>query len=384
MKVACLNKISPVGTKVFPETYQLTDVYEGAELVMVRSASMHELSIHDELLAVARAGAGVNNIPLDVMAERGVVVFNTPGANANGVKELVIAGMLLASRDIIGGVEWVKAHSNDPMLAKSVEKAKAAYGGTELYGKTLAIIGLGAIGAKLAIAAVHLGMKVIGYDPYLTDDTRTILPESVELYADIDRIYPQADFISLHVPLVEETTQMMNHQVFLRLKPGTILLNFSRDKLVDDDALEQAIASGLIRKYVTDFPNPKTAQMQNVIAIPHLGASTEESEDNCASMAARQLISYIESGTIINSVNFPKIVLPPKERMNRVIILHRAIDGFLTSVMKKLEGKIAIQSVVNQANSAYGVTAFDTLQTITPDDLSMIDHLPGVIRTRLV
>ncbi|MFA5290296.1 MAG: 3-phosphoglycerate dehydrogenase [Candidatus Izemoplasmatales bacterium] len=262
MKVACLNKISPVGTKVFPETYQLTDVYEGAELVMVRSASMHELSIHDELLAVARAGAGVNNIPLDVMAERGVVVFNTPGANANGVKELVIAGMLLASRDIIGGVEWVKAHSNDPMLAKSVEKAKAAYGGTELYGKTLAIIGLGAIGAKLAIAAVHLGMKVIGYDPYLTDDTRTILPESVELYADIDRIYPQADFISLHVPLVEETTQMMNHQVFLRLKPGTILLNFSRDKLVDDDALEQAIASGLIRKYVTDFPNPKTAQMQ--------------------------------------------------------------------------------------------------------------------------
>lgn len=271
MRVACLNNISKFGLDRLTANYKITDDVQDANLILVRSFNMLEMEVPKELLAVARAGAGVNNIPLEKLAELGIVVFNTPGANANGVKEIVLAGMLLASRDIIGGVQWVKAHKDDENILKSIEKAKAAYGGTEIMGKTIGVIGLGAVGGKVTTACVDLGMKVIGYDPYLNDQSRSLIPETVSLVSDLEVIYKNSDFISLHLPLLDSTKHMISGKVFAMMKPGSVLLNFSRDQLVDDDQLEIALKSGIIRKYVTDFPNFKTANLDNVIPIPHLG-----------------------------------------------------------------------------------------------------------------
>jgi D-3-phosphoglycerate dehydrogenase len=383
MNVACLNKISPLGTSRFKTDFHITDNVNEADLILVRSANMLDMDISPSLLAVARAGAGVNNIPLDRMAEKGVVVFNTPGANANGVKELVLAGMLLAVRDVIGGIQWVKDNRSDENIAKAIEKAKAAFGGTEILGKTIGVIGLGAVGGKVAQACIDLGLKVIGYDPFISEEARALLPMEVALEADLGEMYPVCDFISLHLPLLDSTKHMINTSVLSLLKPGVILLNFSRDLLVDDSALEQALNSGIVRKYVTDFPNPKTANMTGVIAIPHLGASTEESEDNCAVMAVDQLVAYVELGTIKNSVNFPRLDCGPKTSKHRLLLLHKNGDSsFLAKLTTALGNKTQVVNLLNNTKGNFGATAIDYERDLCPQVLETILALDGLLRIR--
>ena len=289
-KIKCLNPISKYGLNLLTNEYEVVDDVNEAEGILVRSASMHEMELPEGLEAVARAGAGVNNIPLDKCAEKGIVVFNTPGANANGVKELVIAGLFMSSRDIIGGINWVKDNAADPAIGKSMEKAKKQFAGNEVKGKTLGIVGLGAIGIMVANTAVDLGMKVIGYDPYISVYSALHLSTHVQVCEKLEDMVPQCDFLSVHVPLLDSTKGMINKDVFDSMKDGAVVLNFARDLLVNDDDLEAAIESGKVKCYVTDFPNAKTANMKNVIAIPHLGASTEESEDNCAIMAVQEMM----------------------------------------------------------------------------------------------
>ena len=300
-----LNPISPKGTALWTEDYQEVAALEDARAVLVRSASMHDLSLPEKLLAVARAGAGVNNIPLDKCAEKGIVVFNTPGANANGVMELALCGMLLGSRDIVGGINWVQSIKDGGDVAKKVEKGKGKFAGHEIAGKSIGIIGLGAVGGPLANAAVKLGLTVYGCDPYISIDAAWHLDSRIIPVKTRDEIYANCDIISLHTPLLDSTRHMINADAFTQMKDGVILLNFARDALVDDDALENALSSGKVRRYVTDFPNDKTANMEGVVAIPHLGASTEEAEDNCARAAVKQVMNYLENGNIVNSVNFP-------------------------------------------------------------------------------
>ena len=321
MKILCLNKISPVGLKVLPSTYGFTEDVNEADAILVRSANMLETILPKNVLAVGRAGAGVNNIPLEAYAKAGVVVFNTPGANANAVKELTIAGMLLAARDICGSMEWVQNNKGDELINKSMEKAKSAFAGTEILGKTLGIIGCGAIGALVAQAAGALGMHVLGVEPSeaTIERNRHLFPADMEIVSP-DEMYKRADYISIHVPLMDATKGMLNKDVFAKCKDGVIVINCARDAIVNDDDMKEALESGKVRRYVTDFPNYKTANMNGVVAISHLGASTEEAEDNCAAMAAKQIVDYVENGNIINSVNFPRIDLGKKEGM-RVVVL---------------------------------------------------------------
>ncbi len=384
MKVACLNNISNLGLDRFSDKYQLTENIEEAALLLVRSFNMLEMDMPANLIAVARAGAGVNNIPLDKLADKGIVVFNTPGANANGVKELVLAGMLLASRDIVGGINWVKENHEDQNILKSIEKAKAAYGGTEILGKTIGVIGLGAVGGKVAKACVDLGMKVIGYDPYLTDEARSLIPESVNLVSDLSPIYKSSDFISLHLPLLDSTKYMVNESVFAAMKPGCVILNFSRDQLVDDLQLSNAINAGIVKKYVTDFPNFITANMPGVITIPHLGASTEESEDNCAVMAVEELKKYVEEGSIINSVNYPKLDGGHKKTKNRLLILHESTDSFLTDLTKALEKVMLIKNLVNKSRGKYSASLIDFDEDYTDKIKLKLDRITGVIKIRTI
>ena len=321
MNILCLNKISPVGMKVLPSSYKVTEDINDADAILVRSAAMHEMVLPSRVVAVARAGAGVNNIPLDAYAKIGVVVFNTPGANANAVKELTIAGMLLAARDIRGSMEWVQANKGDELINKSMEKAKGAFAGTEIMGKTLGVIGCGAIGALVAQAAGGLGMHVIGVEPSAAtvEKNKHLFPSDMEIVS-YDELYKRADYISIHVPLLDATKGMINKDAFAKMKDGVIIVNCARDAIVNDDDLKVAIEAGKVRKYVTDFPNYKTANMNGVVAISHLGASTEEAEDNCAAMAAKQVVDYVENGNIINSVNFPRLDLDKKEG-KRVVVL---------------------------------------------------------------
>ena len=321
MNILCLNKISPVGMKVLPSSYKVTEDINDADAILVRSAAMHEMVLPSRVVAVARAGAGVNNIPLDAYAKAGVVVFNTPGANANAVKELTIAGMLLAARDIRGSMEWVQANKGDELINKSMEKAKGAFAGTEIMGKTLGVIGCGAIGALVAQAAGGLGMHVIGVEPSAAtiEKNKHLFPSDMEIVS-YDELYKRADYISVHVPLLDATKGMINKDAFAKMKDGVIIVNCARDAIVNDDDLKAAIEAGKVRKYVTDFPNYKTANMNGVVAISHLGASTEEAEDNCAAMAAKQIVDYVENGNIINSVNFPRLDLGKKEG-KRVVVL---------------------------------------------------------------
>ncbi len=321
MNILCLNKISPVGMKVLPSSYKVTEDINEADAILVRSAAMHEMVLPSRVVAVARCGAGVNNIPLDAYAKVGVVVFNTPGANANAVKELTIAGMLLAARDIRGSMEWVKANKDDELINKSMEKAKGAFAGTEILGKTLGVIGCGAIGALVAQAAGALGMHVIGVEPSeaTIERNKHLFPADMEIVS-YDELYKRADYISVHVPLLDATKGMLNKAAFAKMKDGVIIVNCARDAIVNDDDLKEAIAAGKVRRYVTDFPNHKTANMDGVVAISHLGASTEEAEDNCAAMAAKQVVDYVENGNIINSVNFPRLDLGKKEG-KRVVVL---------------------------------------------------------------
>ena len=337
MKILCLNKISPVGLKVLPSSYSFTDDLNEANAILVRSANMLETTLPKNVLAVGRAGAGVNNIPLEAYAKEGVVVFNTPGANANAVKELTIAGMLLAARDIRGSMEWVQNNKSDELINKSMEKAKSAFAGTEILGKTLGIIGCGAIGALVAQAAGALGMHVLGVEPSeaTIERNKHLFPADMEIVS-AEEMYAKADYISVHVPLMDATRGMLNKDVFAKCKDGVIVVNCARDAIVNDDDMKEALASGKVRRYVTDFPNYKTANMEGVVAISHLGASTEEAEDNCAAMAAKQIVDYVENGNIINSVNFPRIDLGKKEG-TRVVVL---FEGNHTEEISKLLGGV--------------------------------------------
>ena len=342
MKVLCLNKISPVGLKVLPSSYSLTEDVNEAGAILVRSANMLEMELPENVLAVARAGAGVNNIPLEAYAKKGVVVFNTPGANANAVKELTILGMLLAARDIKGSMKWVDENKGDELINKSMEKAKGAFAGTEILGKTLGIIGCGAIGALVAQAAGGLGMHVIGVEPSAATIERNkhLFPKDMEIVSS-EELYARADYISVHVPLMDATRGMLNKEVFAKCKDGVIVVNCARDAIVNDDDMKEALASGKVRKYVTDFPNYKTANMEGVVAISHLGASTEEAEDNCAAMAASQVVDFVENGNIINSVNYPRIDLGKKEG-TRVVVLFEG--DHVEEVSKLLAGASKVGS----------------------------------------
>lgn len=380
--IMTLNKIAAVGTDRFGGNYAVADNHDNPDAIMVRSASMHDMEFGSNLLAIARAGAGVNNIPLDKCAEQGICVFNTPGANANAVKELVLCGMLLASRDVVGGISWVKSAKDDADIAKSVEKEKSKFAGTELKGKTIGIIGLGAIGALVANAAVSLGMNVIGYDPFLSVNGALSISRAVKYVTSTADIYAAADFISVHVPCNDNTKGMINKEAFALMKDGVIILNYARDALINDDDMKEALASGKVRKYVTDFPNPKTANMEGVIAIPHLGASTEESEDNCAVMAADELVAYLESGNIINSVNFPNAEMNAAGK--KVCVMHKNVPAIISSITTLFGG--AGVNIDNMLNKSRGDYAYTMLDVADADDaiVAKISEIEGVIRVRVI
>ena len=329
-KYNCLNPIASVGLDLFSGDYEKVEDLGQADAALVRSAAMHELELPDSLLAVARAGAGVNNIPLDKCAEKGIVVFNTPGANANGVKELVFAGMLYASRDIVGGIDWCLANQNDENIAKTAEKQKKNFAGTEISGKKLGVIGLGAIGVLVANAAIHMGMDVYGYDPYISVSAAWNLSRSVKHISNVEDIYRECDYITIHVPLLDSTKKMVNAEAIAMMKPNAIVLNFARDLLVDEEAMVEALAAGKIKKYVSDFPNPTTVGAKGCIVTPHLGASTAESEDNCAIMAVREIRDYMENGNIVHSVNFPDCSMGACTTAGRIGILHRNVSGMIS------------------------------------------------------
>ena len=380
-----LNKISDKGTALWKQEYQQTDNFEEAAAVLVRSAAMHDLTFSDNLLAVARAGAGVNNIPLDRCAEEGIVVFNTPGANANGVVELSICGMLLGSRDIIGGINWVQSIKDEQDLAKKVEKGKSQFAGHEIAGKSLGVIGLGAIGGPLANAARKLGMEVYGCDPFISIDAAWHLDSNIIRVKTREEIYSQCDIISLHVPLLDDTKKMINAEAISQMKDGVIILNFARDLLVDDDALEQALASGKVRRYITDFPNERTAKMKGVIAIPHLGASTEESEDNCAKMAVRQVMNFLENGNIVNSVNFPNCDMGVCTKPSRITILHRNVPNLLSQFTSILaQDNVNISDLVNRSKGNYAYTMLDLDHVPNKDAVEKIKQISDVFRVRVI
>lgn len=381
----CLNPISDIGLRDFTGDFVKTDDVNQAEGILVRSAAMHDMELSDKLLCVARAGAGVNNIPLDKCAEQGVVVFNTPGANANGVKEMVIAGMLLASRDIVGGIEWVKENKDNADVAKAAEKAKKAFAGTEIQGKKLGIIGLGAIGVKVANTAKHLGMEVYGYDPYVSVDAAWNLSRDVHHVINVDEIYEKCDIITIHVPLLDNTKGMINEESIAKMKDGVIILNFARDLLCDENAVLDALKAGKIRKYVSDFPNPTTAGQDGVIVIPHLGASTEEAEDNCAKMAVKEMMDYLENGNIINSVNYPRVDMGICQQAGRIAIMHSNTANMITKFTACFgdEG-INISDMVNKSKGEFAYTMLDIETKADEKIIAKLKNIDGVIRVRVV
>ncbi len=384
-KINCLNPIADVGLKNFSDKYQVTADVNEAEGILVRSASMHEMEIPDNLLAVARAGAGVNNIPLEKCAEKGVVVFNTPGANANGVKELVIAGMLLAARDVIGGIEWVKDSRENADIAKAAEKEKKNFAGTEIMGKKLGVIGLGAIGVKVANAAVSLGMEVYGYDPYLSVNAAWNLSRAVKHVLNVDDIYADCDYITIHVPLLDSTKGMINAVSIARMKEGVVILNFARDLLANEKDVLEALQSGKVARYVTDFPNPVTAGQKGCIVIPHLGASTEESEDNCAVMAVQEIMDYLENGNIRNSVNYPSCDMGVCTKAGRVAIFHRNTANMITKFTAEFGEKgINISDMTNKSRGEYAYTMLDVEEVPTQDIVEALEKIKGVFRVRII
>ncbi len=375
-KICCLNPISERGTGRLTKDYELTKELAGADAVLVRSASMHEMELPDTLLAIARAGAGVNNIPLDTCTENGIVVFNTPGANANGVKELVIAGMLMAARDITGGIGWVRDNRDDENISKDMEKSKKHFAGTEIKGKTLGVIGLGAIGIEVANAAYSLGMDVVGYDPFLSVGSALRLSRAVRVVENLDALYAVSDYITLHVPLMDSTREKMNAEAFSKMKDGVVVLNYARDLLVNDDDMAEALKSGKVRRYMTDFPNPKTAGMEGVIATPHLGASTEESEENCAVMAVDELMDFIETGRIRNSVNYPNCTLPPESCACRICIMNVNKPNMIVNFTSILSGEGI--NIPNMTNKSRGEAAYTLIDCDTCPDESVIERIRGV------
>lgn len=373
-KIATLNKISPVGLDCLTDDYTITEEIQEANSIILRSYSMHEMELSDELLAVGRAGAGVNNIPLDKCAEKGIVVFNAPGANANAVKELCLAGMLLAARNIPEGYEWAKTLEGTEEVGKAVEKGKGQFAGTEIKGKTLGVIGLGAIGVLVANAAEKLGMNVIGYDPFISLKSAHSLSNTISVTHALKDVLPLCDYITIHVPVMDSTKGMINAEAFEQMKDGVIFLNFARDKLVNDQDLIAALNSGKVKKYVTDFPNDAMIGQKGVIALPHLGASSSEAEDNCAVMAIEQVMDYLENGNIVNSVNMPACSLGPKKG-TRIAVISKADAGVLEKVAAICEG-----DVVNKVRGDYAYTLAETDGDI---DVSSIAG-EGVIRVRVI
>ncbi len=383
-KVHCLNKISKVGTSCLSDNYITTETIDAADAILVRSAAMHDMEFSKNLKAIARAGAGVNNIPLDKCAQQGIVVFNTPGANANGVKELVIAGMLLAARDVVGGMDWVKENKDLPDLAKQVEKAKGAYAGTEIKGKKLGVIGLGAIGVEVANAATALGMEVYGYDPYISVNNAWKLSQYVKHVNSLGEIYADCDYITVHVPLMDSTKGMINKDTIAMMKNGVVVLNFARDALINDVDMAAALEAGKVAKYVTDFPNTASANMKGAICIPHLGASTEESEDNCAVMAVKQVMDFLENGNITNSVNYPAVDAGICTTPARVGIFHDNVPNMLaqfTSVFSA-EG-INIDNMVNKSKGEDSYTVLD-VDAANEDIAAKLEAIAGVRKVRII
>ena len=384
-KIHCVNNISKCGTDLFTDQYALTDSIEEAQGVLVRSASMHDTQFPESLLAVARAGAGVNNIPLDRCAQNGIVVFNTPGANANGVKELVLAGLFLASRDVVGGINWCQEIKDDPDIAKTVEKGKKDFAGQEIMGKKLGVIGLGAIGAEVANAAAALGMEVYGYDPYISVNAAWGLTRDVKHITSADTIYEECDYISVHVPLLDATKGMINSETISQMKDGVVVLNFARDLLVDDDAMAEALKSGKVARYVTDFPNPKSVNMKGAIVIPHLGASTEESEDNCARMAVKEIMDYLENGTIKNSVNFPNCDMGVCRVASRVAVFHENIPNMIGQITGILASAgMNISDMTNKSRDKYAYTLLDLETKVDEVTIEKLAAIKGVCRVRVV
>ena len=384
-KIHCLNPIAKCGTELFPAGYEMTDKAADADAVLVRSASMHDMELPENLLAVGRAGAGVNNIPLDSCAQKGIVVFNTPGANANGVKELVIAGMLMAARDIVGGIEWCKANAEDDNITKDTEKSKKAFAGCEIKGKKLGVIGLGAIGAEVANAATHLGMEVYGYDPYISINAAWRLSRNVKHITNADIIFQECDYITIHVPLMDSTRGMINKEKLAIMKDGVVILNFSRDTLVNDDDMAEALDAGKVRYYVSDFPNPKVANMERVILLPHLGASTKESEDNCAVMAVKELTDYLENGNIKNSVNFPSCDMGMCQAESRVAVLHMNIPNMIGQITAILaEQGMNISDMTNKSRDKYAYTLLDLEHKAEESTIQKLRAIKGVLRVRVV
>ena len=384
-KIYCLNQISPVGTERFRAGYELTEKPEEAHGMLVRSADVKDMEFPASLRAIARAGAGVNNIPLERCAEEGIVVFNTPGANANAVKELVVAGLMLASRDVVGGVEWVKAHAEDANVSKDTEKAKKAFAGHEVQGKKLGVIGLGAIGVLVANTASALGMEVYGYDPYISVGAAWNLNREVHHAADVNELYANCDYLTIHVPLMDSTRGMIDAAAIAKMKDGVRILNYARDVLVNEADLEQALESGKVARYLSDFPNPRSVHMKNTVVTPHLGASTEESENNCAVMAVAELQDYLDNGNIRHSVNYPDCEAGVCKTESRLALLHHNIPnmlGQITAIMG--EEKINIANLTNKSRDKFAYTLVDIENRITDEALARIRAIDGMLRVRIV
>ena len=383
--VKCLNPIASKGLDLFTEDFKVIDDLDKADAVLVRSAAMHDLEVPESLLAVARAGAGVNNIPLDEYAKKGIVAFNTPGANANGVKELVVAGLLLASRDIIGGYNWVKENASEENLAKLVEKQKKQYAGNELKGKSIGVIGLGAIGVLVANICNRLGMKVYGYDPYVSVRSAWSLSRMVKHIASIDELFETCDYITIHVPYMDSTKGMINKEAIDKMKDGVTLLNFARGELVDNQAVIEGLASGKVKHYVTDFPSAEIAGVDKVITIPHLGASTEESEENCAEMAVKEIRDYLENGNIKNSVNYPNCDMGTCVAVGRISLAHSNTPNMISQVTKILGSEgLNIADMTNKSKGEFAYTLIDLESAASAKALDELKEIEGMYRVRVV
>ena len=383
--IKLMNKIAAVGIDVFNKNeYFVSEDCDNAAAMMVRSASLHDMEFGDELLAIARAGAGVNNIPIEECAKRGIVVFNTPGANANGVKELAVAALVLASRDIVGGIEWVKSIADDPDVAKTVEKGKSKFAGIEILGKTLGVIGLGAIGGLVANTAKNLGMKVVGCDPYITVQAAWSLSSAVHSADSYDEIYAVSDYITLHVPATATTKGMINKETIAKMKDGVRIINLSRADLVNAAELKTALAEGKVSAYVTDFPTEEVINTPGVVAIPHLGASTEESEDNCAIMAAQQLDDYLKNGNIKNSVNYPNVEMP-RSAVARICVLHQNVPSILTKITAAVADEgLNIENMTNKSKGENAYTVLDVSSTPSEDAIARISAVEGINKVRVI
>ena len=384
-KYTCLNPIADVGLNNLTDEYTKTDDFAEADAVLVRSAAMHDMELSDNLCAVARAGAGVNNIPLDKCADKGIVVFNTPGANANGVKELFVTGMLLAARDVVGGIEWAKENADNENISKDMEKAKKQFAGTELIGKKIGVIGLGAIGVLVANVANRMKMDVYGVDPFLSVNNALSLSRDVKIVKSYEEIYKNCDYITIHVPLLEDTKGMLNKEAFDKMKDGVVILNMARDTLVNDDDMKAALESGKVAKYVTDFPNPAVMKMPNVIATPHLGASTAESEDNCAVMAVDEIRNYMENGNIVNSVNYPNCDAGVCDTKGRITVCHKNVPAMLNRITNVFsEANINIAHMTNKSRGDYAYCIFDKDSESSADVADKLSAVDGVLKVRII